>query len=335
MAKLAIKGHATRVNEVIEILGRLGGSNAFGHIGNNPRAIYYIDETYKNFITCSETKKVCDCVIFTLEEFLEKFPYKVGDKVRIPDYESEIRISSMRLDGYNVQYEVVTDEVEWYSTTDLNYFNNAKNSKEEIVDTGCCSMPTKSPMYKLNIKEQKDTNKVIFDTNSQCCDISNKIIEKETMKKEISGAIVDRFICLEGYDFYDDKGNIIDTKEIIMKKKKLEYPKTYKECFNICFGGKYHIIQVVGLDGLGNNKELFENFIKLKICRDAYWKIAENWKPDITNNEGKFVIAYCYGKVYTTMTTNYNRVLVFPTEEMRDAFYENFNELIEECKELL
>ena len=28
-------------------------------------------------------------------------------------------------------------------------------------------------------------------------------------------------------------------------------------------------------------------------------------------------------------------LFVFPTAEMRDAFYENFKELIEQCKELL
>lgn len=30
-----------------------------------------------------------------------------------------------------------------------------------------------------------------------------------------------------------------------------------------------------------------------------------------------------------------NVILDFPTKEMRDTFYENFKELIEECKELL
>lgn len=148
------------------------------------------------------------------------------------------------------------------------------------------------------------------------------------MEKEISVVIVDRFICLEGYDFYDDKGNIIDTKEITMKKKKPKYPKTFVECAKIldCFCSEY-----IG----GYKCELLENLQELLICRDAYWKIAGDWKPNFNDNEGKYVIAYCYGKVYTTMTTNYNRILVFPTEEMRDAFYENFNELIEECKELL
>ena len=31
----------------------------------------------------------------------------------------------------------------------------------------------------------------------------------------------------------------------------------------------------------------------------------------------------------------HNIILTFPTEEMRDTFYENFKELIEQCKELL
>ena len=30
-----------------------------------------------------------------------------------------------------------------------------------------------------------------------------------------------------------------------------------------------------------------------------------------------------------------NTILTFPTEEMRDAFFENFKDLIEKCKELL
>lgn len=152
--------------------------------------------------------------------------------------------------------------------------------------------------------------------------------KEEAMEKEISGAIVNRFICLEGYDFYDDKGNIIDTKEITMKKKKPEYPKTYEECCNVL--GHVTIDDVRGYKDL-----LLDNLQMLLICRDAYWKIAGDWKPNFTNQEEKFIIANYYGKVYPAVATNYNRVLVFPTEEMRDTFYENFKELIEECKELL
>ena len=34
-------------------------------------------------------------------------------------------------------------------------------------------------------------------------------------------------------------------------------------------------------------------------------------------------------------TLESNTILAFPTKEMRDAFYENFEDLIENCKELL
>ena len=163
------------------------------------------------------------------------------------------------------------------------------------------------------------------------------------MKKEISGAIVDRFICLEGYDFYDDKGNIIDTKEITMKKKKPKYPKTYEECCEVLGINELPYMaytwnrneEVILQEYQISTIEKLDRFRKLLICRDAYWKIAGDWKPNFTNQEEKFIIANYYGKVYTAVATKYNRVLIFPTEEMRDVFYENFKDLIEECNELL
>ena len=170
------------------------------------------------------------------------------------------------------------------------------------------------------VNELNDMEKQVFKGN-------------EIMEKEISSAIVDRFICLEGCDFYDDKGNVIDTKEITMKKKQPKYPKTYDECCKVLLLNPEK--STYSVCGLEYKRHLIVNFQRLIVCRDAYWKVAGNWKPDFTNYEEKFVIAYCYGKVYDTVSTNYNRVLVFPTEAMRNVFYKNFKELIEECKELL
>ena len=76
---LAIKGHPTRGNEIIKILEMFGGKNTTLE-GFDIHGFYYID-TYNNFmrlghaIYCNPK----DFVIFTLEEFLEKYPYKVGD----------------------------------------------------------------------------------------------------------------------------------------------------------------------------------------------------------------------------------------------------------------
>jgi hypothetical protein len=88
---------------------------------------------------------------------------------------------------------------------------------------------------------------------------------------------------------------------------------------------------------------------KLIICRDVYWKIygeqmgLDNpWKPDwenetqvkymITtfNNELKF-----FSSLHSYVVGRRNHILSFPSEKMRDAFYENFKKEIEQCKELL
>lgn len=83
--------------------------------------------------------------------------------------------------------------------------------------------------------------------------------------------------------------------------------------------------------------------IYLLICRDAYWKIAgeqmglgKPWEPDWFNAVYTCTIICRSNKIVKDAGFDSdNRILVFPTEEMRDAFYENFKELIMKCKELL
>ena len=153
------------------------------------------------------------------------------------------------------------------------------------------------------------------------------------MKKEISGAIVDRFICLEGYDFYDDKGNIIDTKEITMKKKKPKYPKIYEECCKVLQMPKDE--SYIDIDVPLSYNKVLKAFTQLLICRDAYWNIAGKWTPDWLYDDAKYVLMFNSCEICKDTVKHTSYVLAFPTEEMRDAFYENFKELINETKELL
>ena len=77
-------------------------------------------------------------------------------------------------------------------------------------------------------------------------------------------------------------------------------------------------------------------FQRLLIYRDSYWKIAENWNPDWEDgNTTKYTISCVKNKIELRKAHEYTFTLAFPTKEMRDAFYENFKDLIEECKELL
>ena len=93
----------------------------------------------------------------------------------------------------------------------------------------------------------------------------------------------------------------------------------------------------------GYKEALIAKFQELLICRDAYWKIAgetmglgKPWRPDWGSANSKKSILYtCENKIHTGISLINNHTLAFPSEEMRDTFYENFKELIEECKELL
>ena len=125
--KLAIKGHQTKGKEVIEILKMLGGKDEGYWKGENPLLAYYVDNRGEiDYINnCNPNE---DILRYTLEEFLEKYPYKIGDMIRVPEFESEVRINDMKWDGYNIQYEVFTDETEWYTAEELNNWNT-KNIK--------------------------------------------------------------------------------------------------------------------------------------------------------------------------------------------------------------
>ena len=59
----------------------------------------------------------------------------------------------------------------------------------------------------------------------------------------------------------DDKGNIIDTKEITMKKKQHKYPKTYVECCEILYPGEN--FQIVAQRSKGHKGEILFYLQKL------------------------------------------------------------------------
>jgi hypothetical protein len=80
---------------------------------------------------------------------------------------------------------------------------------------------------------------------------------------------------------------------------------------------------------------------RLLICKSAYWKIAGEemglgnpWEPD-WGKSACYTICCNTNRIVFGIDKFRNAVLAFPTKEMRDAFYENFKELIEQCKVLL
>ena len=65
-------------------------------------------------------------------------------------------------------------------------------------------------------------------------------------------------------------------------------------------------------------------------------KLGKPWEPDWeSETELKYTIVIDANKVCEGQTIQVNTILAFPTEEMRDQFYNNFNIEIDICKNLL
>jgi hypothetical protein len=290
MAQLIIKGHQSLGNEVIKILKMLGGKTSKLIIGNLIFYGYYIRSN--GFIDYEHhTDFNNDDIVYSLEEFLEKFPYKIGDSV-----------SSKYLKNYKIE------KAEWESRSNRVIY--------KLQGVGWHSVEDLQP-YKEETVEETDTmnHTTEINLNHPCFKGCNEI----------------EIIIPDGWEFKQR-----DNKMFGVRK---QYPKTYEECCEIIHSDpKFYVDTHLYSDTL-------EVLYKLLICRDAYWKIAgeemglgKPWEPDFTNDdEERYGIYTAANKVVKDFcgVGDVHMILTFPTEEMRDAFYDNFKGLIEECKELL
>lgn len=292
MSILAIKGHKTRGKEVIALLNVLGGMNEFNLFGCEQKSYYYINSV--GFIDASFLSKISNSKIFTLEEFLEKYPYKIGDHVFDLKTYKNAKIYKMHWSENNncIYY-------------DIKYLDN-HGCQRSLKDLTPYIEPDKPKAPILSNR---------YDYSEGKCD----------------------YVIPDDYEFDCIKEDGL-RPEIILKPKKLSFPKTYLAC-------KIQIHECFGIQQISGYKfHLIENFQKLLLCCDTYWKIAgkqigleKPWKPQFENCN---IPHYCIfinhtGEICNDCFYGSRCLLAFPTAEMRDAFYENFKDLIESCKELL
>ena len=160
----------------------------------------------------------------------------------------------------------------------------------------------------------------------------------------------DSWECPQGYQFVDENGNVINAQKITLEKKEKMYPKTYGECCEILGVDPHNFLAITNcyegeVETTDYEKSLSSKFVSLwglRICRDAYWKIAgeemglgKPWEYDCNSEDFTPAIIYRSGCIQKVEVQYRNAMLAFPTLEMRDAFYENFEELIIICKKLL
>ena len=233
--------------------------------------------------------------------------YKVGDKVRIKS-----------IDWYNEHTLIDTSGVFRTSIESLCLNKKRFMGKELTI----CSVLSNGHYLMEETGVLRWTDEMI-----------EGLMEDETKPLTFG----DSWECPQGYEFVDENGNVINAQKIALEKKKKEYPKTYEECCKVLDWNHRDY------DRVGYESELLCKFQVLLLCRDAYWKIAgeemglwKPWTPDWKDNyEKKWTINFYQNEINLTNGPNVHFVLAFPTEEMRDAFYENFKELIESVKQLL
>ncbi len=324
--KLAIQGHSTRGKEVIELLKMMGGTNPFSNngelLGNKENCCYYIPKINTpskyiswNYIGPEEIDKY---VIFTLEKFLEKYPFKVGDRVMCKHSGNLLTIKSMEwsADCETMVYDF-KDSVIVLAAEDMKLVNDNKLSS-------AVENPDEFKSYTVSLKDGEV--------------IGNSIDSVQFVQ---SGKIVAVRFNTQNYENevelqLDDYEIEIRNGKTYAVRKKLTYPTNYKECCDVLG------LNTMDNDACGYKADLIISFQELYIARDAYWKIAgkqmgldKPWEPDWNDLNRKYFISLtCDGfSLYDDFRNP--QFLVFPTAEMRDAFYENFKDLIEQCKEFL
>ena len=259
--------------------------------------------------------------------------YKVGDKVRIKS-----------LDWYK-QMLSIPNKLVWQ--------NKLTN---DFVGIWCGSHIFKESMFgflgKTMTIQEVGIDFYLMEEDTCGYEFNDEMIEGlvEDENNHLTETIVDT--VRESNDRYriviDPRFDIeVDEGEYYAVRRKKEYPKTYEECAMLLGLGVLNELKHYNLNIL-YKKDLIVSFQKLLICLDAYWKIAGDemglgkpWEPDYSEEsyeQGcpvKYVIYFTGTHITKERKCTPSYVLSFPTEEMRDAFYENFKEEIEFVKELL
>ena len=167
--------------------------------------------------------------------------------------------------------------------------------------------------------------------------------EKNTLKKVA-------YLSINDTEFADkveiDLGKRYECKvedgKIFFTKKKTLYPSSFEDCCKILsikyrWNLQYSNPEVErGNTILTYEKETIDCFLKLRICLLAYWRLADNWKPDWSDNyQKKYTIAFYQDEISLVSGPNVHRFLAFPTDVMRDEFYYHFSDIIMKCKHLI
>lgn len=324
MRNIAIRGDKTRGDEVLAILKMLGGVSLDGYSGTIDIYGYYIkDIGIIDCTTCSILNNA-NYKLYTIDEFWEDFPYKVGDKVRIlcKDKDAEVMGANWDSNTECVHYHCLYDRIYNITARAEGLAPIIKTKADEPINIAeiLKDAPKGTKLYspicgecELNCVDNSVTLSIVVSVQ-EC---GNFYFTSEGKHRDISNAECLLFPSKENRDWHTFK---IEP----------QFPTMPYECIEE-LGVENEILQIQGY----KSHQLYALRLLL-LCRDAWWKVDNDWEPNWTDSDtDKWVIEYYYEDIRVDVDTNSNFILAFRTEEICNKFLKTFRDLIEQCKELL
>lgn len=300
----AIKGDKLRGPEIISTLQMFGATNEYkldGGVNNveedDPYPYYYIESA--DCIVCA-LEAPDTHITFTIKEFKEKYPFEVGDVVVYKHSRKN-------------EYEVTN--LRWYGGGVIFGIKPLHTDQQPVFVCGDDI---------ISVEDAKEENNVVEFTSKK---YPNKV----------------RLDLGTEYEIVQEDGVTYAVK------KHLKLPTTYEDCcmiVNMDARLSFHLARTYNKDGnvvaptLSNKwheyMAAFETLRRMIICRDAYWKILNDWEPNWHDkHEIKYVIVNSGGIVANSWCWTDVHTFAFPTQESRDKFLESFKDKLEICKNFI
>lgn len=179
-----------------------------------------------------------------------------------------------------------------------------------------------------------------------CCGSTRKTDELRPYKGRSTADFSVKCVARNKFEIIPSDNCIIrgeNGKTYLIRNEK-ELPKDYKSCCLLLGISQYervayinanNILVVNGITQIHEDiLQKVEKLMKLIICRNAYWKLWDDWKPTEGIHAHYSYELYKDGRVRGSFFQE-TKMLQFPDAKMAATFYENFRGLIQGCKELL
>ena len=293
--KIAIKGHASRGKEVIQILESLGGKNVEKLTGTY-ESFYYIDD--RNEISDNHKENFPpNYKLYTLEEFEKEFPFKIGDEVIFP---VKTGLASGKITGLT------------YVGDQLKYEVDNRIAGYRYIE------PHKLSLYPMNeernITLTLDKAKEWYKKGGELKEIAlQAFTEKELTKVELPRSWEE--FC-KTHDIMP-KETVISGKNSNISCIGVRITRNAQDDRNMCPSKA--------------SAEAHLAMIQLEQLRNCWWG---DWKP-IWGISQKWCIRLFNGVPSVGITTNISKFLTFPTKEMAEEFLKCFRDLIEKAGDLI